>query len=355
MPGTTGSKSKVRYGREIVGLRDIAEDVGVSISLVSKVLSGRLGTSGAHSDMVSAIRDRAKELGYSKNRLAEALRTGRQNVIGVCVHKHGASGSGIVEETVAGIAEEASRHRQRLMLHYYQSTEEFRDFAPEAHRNAVDGVIIAGISHREIVEDLDRIHQGGVPVITVLDEQLDSRFINVGLDQWETTRLATLHLLDQGCRRLAHFRVMPGLHPLPDARYEGFCLALAERGVTLNPELVLSVPDFGYEAGLKATRELLDRKAKFDGIVCQADHLAVAAINVLVTAGRAVPQQVKVTGVDDAPFCRFCIVPATSVSQEFYARGQLAVQLLITDSQKKSLPVSRVAPVLHVRASSASV
>ena len=90
MPTTKASK------RKPVGLRRIAEELNVSVSLVSKVLSGRLGTSGAHADKIRAIHAKARELDYRKNHLAEALRTGRQNVLAVCVHRHGVEGSGIV-------------------------------------------------------------------------------------------------------------------------------------------------------------------------------------------------------------------------------------------------------------------
>src|SRR5690606_31522393 len=99
--------------RQVVGLRDIAEELNVSVSLVSKVLSGRLGTSGANIKKIRAIRAKARELGYQKNLLAEALRTGRQNVLALFLHRHGEPGSGIVDETINGVAEEAARSQQR--------------------------------------------------------------------------------------------------------------------------------------------------------------------------------------------------------------------------------------------------
>src|SRR5689334_5501794 len=90
------------------GLRRIAEELGISVSLVSKVLSGRMGTSTATPEMVKAIQQKAEELHYRKNRAAEALVTGRQNVIAVCLHHHGVEGSTIVDEMVNGIAAEAA-------------------------------------------------------------------------------------------------------------------------------------------------------------------------------------------------------------------------------------------------------
>ncbi len=149
--------------RRAVGLRRIAEDLGISVSLASKVLSGKLGTTGAQESTIRAIHEKARELNYRKNQLAAAFRTGRQHVIAVCVHRHGAEGSEIVEEMVAGIAAEAAEFHQRLMILYYQTPEEFHAFVPEVHCNAVDGVIMGGLPHTELLGDLTEMRERGLP------------------------------------------------------------------------------------------------------------------------------------------------------------------------------------------------
>src|SRR5262245_31480887 len=97
-------------------LNDIAESLNVSVSLVSKVLSGRLGNTTARDNVVDAIRRRATEIGYVKNSAAAGLATGRQNAIGVYLHHHGALGSGLAEAVIEGVAAEARRTGLRLDL-----------------------------------------------------------------------------------------------------------------------------------------------------------------------------------------------------------------------------------------------
>jgi LacI family transcriptional regulator len=265
--------SSKRLSQHIVSLRQIADEVGVSVSLVSKVLSGRMGNTGAQAAKVAAIHKTAAELGYRKNLLAHALRTGRQNVLAVCVHRHGEPGSGIVEEMVAGIAAEAVTHRQRLLLHYYETAEEFRKFAPELQRNAADGVIMGGLGHPELIRDLDSVHDRSLPIVTIHDEQLAPSFPNVGMDQVEVARLATRHLIEQGCRRIVHFKVT-------EPRYEGYRRALKEAGIALDSALVIECELYSYTAGVSATRKLLESGAEFDGIVGCSDHHCAAALNV---------------------------------------------------------------------------
>lgn len=357
------SSKALRQSKQAVGLRHIAEELNISVSLVSKVLSGRLGTSGANVDRIRAIHEKARQLDYRKNLLAEALRTGRQNAFAVFIHRHGAPGSPIVDEMVDGIASAASGHQQRLLMHYYRNAGEFRQFAPLVHRNSVDGIIVAGLSHTDLVADLKEIHGRGVPVLTIHDEQVDPQFTNVGIDQSEITRRATLHLIDQGCKSIAHFRVHDrnakdlGLREalvLPEDRYQGYVKALTERGIELRPELIIDVANFYHEDGVLAVRRLVESGVHFDGIVAQCDQHAVAALNYLIEIGRKVPRDVKVIGVDNAPFCQFAIVPLSSVSQQFAQRGTRAVELMTRKLSGEEVPSVQVDPVLCVRASSSS-
>ena len=342
LPSMASSKQSIQ---PVVDLRQIADAVGVSVSLVSKVLSGRMGNTGAQATKVAAIHKKAAELGYRKNRLALALRTGRQNVLAVCVHRHGEPGANIVEEMVLGIAAEAVAQQQRLLLNYYETAEEFRKFSPELQRNAVDGVIMGGLGHPELIKDLDSVHLRGLPVVTIHDEQLTPGFPNVGMDQAEVARVATRHLIEQGCRRIAHFKVV-------EERYEGYRRALQDAGITPDPALVIPCDRFSYPAGVAVTQRLLRSGAAFDGIVGCSDHHCAAALNVLTSHGRKVPEQVKLIGIDNAPFCQFASVPLSSVSQEYFIRGCHAVRMMMSHLQAKSASSLQVLPVVHSRESS---
>ena len=332
--------------RQAVSLRQIADEVGVSVSLVSKVLSGRMGNSGVHKSKVTAIRTKATELGYRKNLLAAALRTGRQNVLAVCVHRLGEPGSGIVEEMVAGIAAEAASCGQRLLLHYYESAGEFRAFAPELRPNAVDGVITDGLGHPELIKDLKSIHRRGLPVVTIHDEQLDPAFANVEMNQSELGRQATRHLLSRNCRSIAHLQVAD------DSRHDGYRQALNEAGVAYREELVVDVKNYRYDAGVAGTRQLRDRGVAFDGIVGSSDHHSAATLNELVGRGWKVPEQVKLIGIDNAPIGPFAMVPLSSVSQEYAVRGRHAVRLLMATLGGQSVRSVHINPVVISRISS---
>jgi LacI family transcriptional regulator len=332
----------------VLGIEDIARELKVSPSLVSKVLNGRLGTTRVSAKTLAAIREHADVIGYRKHNSAAALATGRHNVIGVFIHRVGVAGSGIMEAMINGIADEAALCNQRLTLHFFGSTDAFLDHRKTLHPSVMDGVIIGGLNHAELADVFEEVQESGVPVVTLHDDPASEHIANIGCDQVEVGRLATAHLIEQGCRRIATARNTPH-------RFAGYKHALAAAGLPLLPELIVDVPNYEYASGVLAAEQLLQRGVSFDGFAAQSDQHALGAINTLIGRGLRVPQDVKVIGIDDSPFCPFNVVPLSSINQEEAQRGRHAVRTLLdTIAGRSTKPIEPVRPTLHARRSSLS-
>lgn len=327
------------------GIDDIASEVGVSPSLVSKVLSGRLGTTRVSTRTVAAIRNRADRIGYRKNSSATALATGRQNVIGAFVHRHGVLGSGLTEALLDGITAELACHDQRLLLHFFESDRAFIAQCQRLHAGVIDGLIVGGLSHPGVVGTLERIRDSGIPVVTIHDAPVDPGFVNVGADQARVGRIATEHLLERGCRRIAHISIFRD-------RCAGYRAALEDAGHEPDARLVYEAPNFTYQAGVDAVRTFAERGIEYDGLVAQSDQQAAGALNTLVAMGRRVPRDVRIVGVDDSPLCLFSSVALSSVSQMDRERARLAARLLLEITRGEVRESVSMDPVLQVRASS---
>ncbi len=120
----------------------------------------------------------------------------------------------------------------------------------------------------------------------------------------------------------------------------------------IDPTLIYAAKDFGVSSGELAVQAMDEAGIAFDGVVGQSDHHAIGAMNVLHRTGRRVPEDVKITGVDDSPSCHLSYVPITSVSQEDGPRGAMAVQMLLDRLEGADVKSVWIAPVLHVRGSS---
>lgn len=333
----------------MVSQKDIAEALDVSVSLVSKVLNDRLGNTGVRDELAQAIREKANELGYRPNASALAFRRGRHDVVGVFVHAPGMAGSGIIEDLLAGVTSAAREAGQRQTISFYRSSEDFRQLCENAHPGTMDGLLVAGIIHKEILPTLKEVQESGLPVVTLFDEPIDESFPNVGMDQQLTARVATEHLIERGCSRIAHI-----VNTAP--RFEGYKVALEVGGLPFLPQLVYEAKGTGgytHTVGEKAVRALLEAGQRIDGFMAQADQEAMGVMNELARQGLGVPEDVRVAGIDNAPYCEFARVPLTSVSQRFDERGARAVQMLLRLVEGQDVESMVLEPILHVRASSA--
>lgn len=330
----------------MVVLKDIAAALGVSISVVSRVLNNRMGNTRVRPVVAEQIRAKAREMGYQPNPAAVALSSGRQNVLGVFIHRIGTLGSGIIEKTIEGISAASRAARLRLMTTFFSSAEEFIELSSVISRRSMDGLLIVGKPHRELLPRLLALRESGLPVATLYHESLHEGIPNAGLNQGKVGQLATAHLLARGCRRVAHVRGMP-------QRLAGYQQALAEAGVSYDPSLVFADSyRLEPEAGAAIVQHLLAGRVPFDGLVAQSDAQAVRAVNELFSCGIRVPDQVRVVGADDSPHCELCRVPLTSVSQLYGQRAERAVELLRASIAGQPVESVELEPVLCERESS---
>lgn len=332
-----------------ISQQKIADELKVHVTLVSKVLNGRMGTSGVSPELAQRIRATAQAMGYRKNQNAAALRSGRHQVIAAYIDRRmGAAGSGIIEDLVAGISVGARDHQQRQIISFYDSVDDFRRIARSLNRGAVDGLVVAGLKSPELSDEVHRIQASGVPVATVFNDDLGEDVPNIKMHDAEIIRLATRHLIAQGRRRILHLSCSR-------AHEAGYVEALREAGLEVRPELIQydfsDEINFTREQGERAVRRAIDAGIGFDAVCAQSDTQAIGAMYVLIRQGLRVPEDVMITGVDDSPLAKQAFIPLTSVNQCFERRGRLAIDMLTTLIAGKEAPPVVVEPVLVPRES----
>jgi DNA-binding LacI/PurR family transcriptional regulator len=214
------------------------------------------------------------------------------------------------------------------------------------HCNALDGLIIAGVLHEDLVTQLVKMRAARIPVVTIHDRQTNDRVPNVGCDQIRVGELGTKHLIERGCKRIGHIRAQT-------PRELGYKQALKDAGLPVLPELVYDAPDYLHSSGEAAVKLWLRQGYDFDGIVAQSDHLVVGAIKALLAAGKKIPGDVKLIGVDNAPFCEIFPITISSIAEQDQKRGEAAVELLLSMINGHTVQSRQVEPVVIPRESSA--
>lgn len=317
--------------RKTVKIKDIAAELGVSNSLVSKVISGNLGTTKVRHELQEKILKRAKELDFRPNPLSSALKRGRFGAIGLLVHPIGVPGSELFDKLLKGVCQELNNHGLRLWLQFFEESDEFIEFCNQEIYRSVDGLIVAGVPHPETHSLIETLNRDGLPLLTSFRRHAVPGIANITYNNYLQGKLATQHLIEKGCQRPAFFCVSEE----DDERKKGYLDAMKEAKLAvndkllLNPQKVSSTETFSFKAGRQMANQLLKQKIDFDGIVSQSDQQAIGAINVLREQGVQVPDQARVIGVDDSPVCTASTLELSSVTAEMNTIGHELIKRLV--------------------------
>lgn len=334
-----------------IRLKDIAQDLGLSVVTVSKVLRD-------HPDIGAETRKRVlkrmKELNYQPNMAARALVTGQTLTLGLVVpdllHPFFA-------EIAKVISTEIRKHGYSLLI--YSSDEDPELEAQEIKQllaRRVDVIMVASAQWK--LDSFRLIEEQKTPYI-LLDRRLPGLEANfIGVDDEAVGALATEHLIEQGCRRIAHIRGPEVSTAI--GRAEGYRRVLASYNMTPMPghivSLGLSGDSRGERGGYDAARKLLATEPRPDGIFCFNDPSALGAMRAIIDAGLRIPEDTAVVGCGNLLFSDFLRVPLTSVDQGSEDIGKRAAALALSMARKKRTQArpraELIAPHLVVRASS---
>jgi LacI family transcriptional regulator len=343
-PSRSSDSPQIPARAKSVSLKDIAQELGISYSLVSKVLNGKMGNTGVRDELRDTIISTARKMNYRPNSLASALKGGRKGAVGVMLHPVGEPGSGLITSFLRGVSAGLDERGARMWLRFFEFDAELLKHIDQRLRHDVDGLIVAGVPHPATYAMLSGLHLSGLPIVSMLERDNIPGVTNVSPDRQMQGELAARHLLSLGCTRIAHIFV-PGMQ----LRYDGSLAAHAAHGVELDPRLVYPADGYTKATGAAAVRHWLETGLKFDGILAQSDPQAAGVIEELQRRGIRVPADVRVVGVDNSPLCDVVSVTITSVTAEMAAVGRLAADLLARKMNGENVESVKITPKLVVR------
>ena len=304
-------------------MKDIARDLGVSVITISKVLRN-------HPDVGDETRERVlarvKELDYRPNLAARSLVTGRTYLVGLVVpdllHPFFAEIAKSLSETLRGSG-------------YYlivSSSEEDPDIEEQEINQLLarrlDTLIIA--SCRSTVDLFFRIEKQKTPYV-LIDRILPGLTANfIGVDDQAVGRLATKHLIDIGCKRIAHIRgpeTSTGVR-----RLEGYRQALVQAGLKVIDDYIITERKGDIETkqrGADAMRQLLSLKPRPDAVFCFNDPLAMGVMNYALDQGIRIPEDIAVIGCGNLHYDDSLRVPLSSIDQHSRQIGEEAARIAL--------------------------
>ena len=331
-----------------IRMKDIANDLGVSLITISKVLRN-------HPDIGDETRERVlarvKELNYRPNLAARSLVTGRSYLVGLVVPD-------LLHPFFAEIARSLSEVLRQSGYYLIVSSSDEDPDLEEVEINhllarRLDTLIIA--SCRTTVDVFLHIEQQNIPYV-LIDRCLPGLSTNfIGVDDELVGRLATKHLIDIGCKRIAHIcgpEISPAIR-----RMEGYKRALAQAGMKVMDAYIATQRkgDVGTkQGGADAMRQLLSLEPRPDGLFCFNDPLAMGAMNYALDHGVRIPEDLAVVGCGNLHYDDSLRVPLSSIDQQSRRIGEEAARIALGILNSKVPPKPQtlvLQPKLSVRES----
>jgi LacI family transcriptional regulator len=288
-------------------LQCIAERFGVSVTTISRVLSGQAGRYRISKETEAAVRKIAKEVNFVPNQLARGLRLRKTLKVGLVIPD-------VSNPFFAGIARQvtlgARKHEYSVVLCDSQDNieSELRSLALLQSQH-VEGVVLCPVGQSG--EHLAQFVGGKLPIVLVDRYFPDLSLPYVSSDNVAGAKQATEFLLANGHRRIACLQGLAGTSP-NESRVSGYKEALS---------------------GYIETKLLLKNAPDITAILALSNVNALGCIRALAEEKRNVPEDISIVSFDDSPYAAYLATPLTCIAQSYSEMGDVAVKLLFDQIQ----------------------
>lgn len=302
-----------------VRIKDVASDLQMSVSTVSKALNGYPHVAVETRDRVSSA---AQRLGYVPLGAARDLRRRRTDRIGFLYGFSSAEVGEYASRQINGAVAAAEAAGYNMLLYPFDR-DPISKISRLCRSREVDGLLLMGTGR--LAKSLAELHDCDMPFV-VLARQFDDDTPFVSADHRAATTLATDHLVELGHRRIAYLGESD-LGSINDARIDGYRRSLAAASIDDDHELIVDASD--RPAAIEAARRLLTRAHPPTAVVAVHDQHAIACLDAAHENGRVVPDDLAVVGFDNLRSSETARPRLTTVECPLDAIGRAGAEALL--------------------------
>lgn len=318
-------------------IKDIARELGLSPSTVSRALRG-------HPDISEATRERvaklAEKYNYRPNQIAKSLQTRKSKTIGVIVPE---IQHYFFSAVVSGIEEVAYKAGYTIMVCQSNDTFEREVINTQAlASHQVDGLLVSVSQETTSHDHLEAVLRQGTPLV-FFDRVVEGlKASTVVVDDFDGAYTAVEHLISRGYRRIAH---LAGVQHISISRQRlfGYRQALADHVLPVEERYIV-YGGFHEPDGQKGAAELMGQENPPDAIFSVNDPVAVGAFLHCRDKGLRIPEDVALVGFSNNPVTMMVTPTLTTVEQPAFAIGRSAATILLAQirgENKVGSPLTR--------------
>ncbi|MBA4166640.1 MAG: LacI family DNA-binding transcriptional regulator [Chitinophagaceae bacterium] len=310
--------------KKSVSLKDIANQLGVSTSLVSYVLNGHAKKKRVSDGIAKKIFSTAERLNYRPNQIAKSLKTKKTQTIGLIVQEiHYRYTTGI---TRAIETQAKKSHYTVIIGNSHEDLSTLKELIHVLINRQVDGLIIVAAENAEA--EIEYIKKQEIPFV-LIDRNFPSVETNfIGIDNFRIAYQAVQYLLARKYKNIAFINYNTSFFHLQE-RNRGYNQALKDAGLPVKRSLHKEIRKKHYEQDVnKAMAELTSGKPACDAIFFATDTLAVSGLRNLIQRKIKIPKDISVLSFDESDAFALSECPITYFRQPLEAIGAAAVNLL---------------------------
>jgi LacI family transcriptional regulator len=306
-------------------LKEIAETLGISITTVSKALKNYSDVSAKTKKAVIAL---AEELHYTPNSFAVNLRTKESKTIGLIIPEvvhH------FFSSVINGIIAEAEKNGYLVIILQSNESLELEKKQVELLINKrVDGIIMSLSNESNNDFHIKEILRKEIPFV-----QFDkiSKLIpssKVIINDQKAAMEAVQHLIDKGCKKIAHIRGLENPQNSID-RFIGYKKALEKNAIPFDSRLVYSCKSITFEQGVEFAKQIVEDNLEIDGVFVITDLVAIGVLAHFNEIGIQVPNQMAIIGFSNWFVSQVITPKLSTVDQPNYEMGVVAFELLLEE------------------------
>lgn len=313
----------VKKMRKKVTLKDIARELDVSISTVSKALKNSSEISRDTREKIQAF---ARLYNYKPNNIAISLKNKRTRNIGVIIPD-------IVHHffttVFRGIEKFANQRGYNVIVCVSDESFDKEVINMEMLANgSIDGFIMALSAETQSRNDYNHLRQvteQGIPLVLFDRVTEEVHCDKVIINDEEAAMQATEFLINSGCKRIALFTTENYLN-VSDKRALGYARALEKHGLAYDESLILRLP---HQFEEEDRTERFFEEASFDAVLSVNEIFAIRGMRLARKMGKRIPEEISFIGFTDGLLSRYSMPTLSSMAQHGEGMGEEAAQLLI--------------------------
>jgi LacI family transcriptional regulator len=311
-----------------VSMKDIADELNLSITTVSFVVNGKSESISAAT--IEKVKRHIKLRGFNPNNAARVLRTGKSKTIGLIIED---IGNFFFAQMAKVIEREAYKNGFKVFLSSTDADDEkATEILNKMKHSSVDGLIV--ISTPGLKNEIAQLQKEHIPFV-LLDRTIpDLETNSVILDNYKGAQDLTCHLLENGYHKIGYISMRDGMSQLQN-RKNGFMDAIK---LTKNPLASCKLLELSFydsnEMILQKIKDFLMHHKELDSLFFASNFLGILGIEAIQQCGFKIPDDFAVVSFDDNDLFRLMSPSITVVSQPVEELAKKSIELLLKCMEK---------------------